>query len=202
MKKINKIVIGTNNEGKFKEICRLLPKNIKKISLKDCRIKSPPETGKSFHENSVIKAKYFSNLLNLPCLSDDSGLEVDILGNQPGIFSSRWGGKKKDFNLAISKVLNQMKKKSKKWKIKNKAKFVCCITLYWPDNKFFSANGIVNGKIIDKKKGSNGFGYDPIFVPNGFKKTFGEMDLEDKMKVDHRHEAFKILNSIYFNQFY
>ena len=95
MKKINKIVIGTNNEGKFKEICKLLPKNIKKISLKDYRIKSPPEIGKSFHENSVIKAKYFSNLLNLPCLSDDSGLEVDILGNQPGIFSSRWGGKKK-----------------------------------------------------------------------------------------------------------
>ena len=91
MEKINKIIVGTHNEGKFKEICRLLPNNIKKISLKDYKIKSPPETGKSFHENSVIKARYFSRLLKLPCLSDDSGLEVDILDNQPGIFSSRWG---------------------------------------------------------------------------------------------------------------
>ena len=202
MKKINKIVIGTNNEGKFEEMCQLLPSDLEKISLSDHKAQSPAEIGTSFCENSVIKARHFSRLFKLPCLSDDSGLEVDILNNQPGIFSSRWAGEKKNFTVAIDKVLNEMKKKDTNWKTNNKAKFVCSLTLYWPDDKFVLSNGIINGKIVDQKRGDNGFGYDPIFVPDGFKQTFGEMKLEKKMKIDHRSKAFKFLNIIYFNQFY
>ena len=104
MNKIKEILVGTNNEGKYKEICDLLPKNVKKHSLKEFDISSPKEIGKSFEENSLIKASYFSKKTNLICLSDDSGLEVDILKGAPGIYSSRWSGKKKNFDSAIKKV--------------------------------------------------------------------------------------------------
>ena len=191
MKKIKEILIGTNNLGKYKEICSLLPKKIKKHSLNEFKILTPKETGKSFKENSFIKASYFSKKTNLICLSDDSGLEIDLLGGAPGIYSSRWSGKKKDFNLAIKKIFKGMKKKRKNWVTVSNARFVCCLTLFWPNGKNFSSQGIVNGKISPQKKGTNGFGYDPIFVPNGYKKTFGEMDIELKMSIDHRFQAFK-----------
>ena len=111
MNKIEEIVIGTNNEGKYKEICDLLPKQVIKYSPKEFKISTPEETGKSFEENSLIKASYFSKKTNLICLSDDSGLEIDILKGAPGIFSSRWGGVEKNFDLAIEKVFLEMKKK-------------------------------------------------------------------------------------------
>ena len=104
MDKITEILIGTNNVGKYKEICDLLPKKVKKYSLGEFKISSPEETGKSFKENALIKASYFSKKTNLICLSDDSGLKIDLLNGLPGIYSARWGGKKGDFNLAISKV--------------------------------------------------------------------------------------------------
>ena len=109
MSKIKEILIGTKNQGKYKEICHLLPNKIKKYSLSEFDIKAPEETGKSFEENSYIKASYFSKHTNLICLSDDSGLEIDLLDGAPGIYSSRWGGEKKDFNLAIEKVYKEMK---------------------------------------------------------------------------------------------
>ena len=191
MKKIKEILIGTNNVGKYKEICGLLPKKIKKYSLNEFKIKSPKETGKTFKENSFIKASYFSKKTNLICLSDDSGLEIDLLNGAPGIYSSRWSGKKNNFNLAIKKILKKMKKKDKNWNNKNKARFVCCLTIFWPNGSSFKSQGIVNGKICSKKKGKNGFGYDPIFIPNGHKKTFGEMNIKLKMNIDHRFKAFK-----------
>ena len=191
MKKIKEILIGTNNLGKYKEICSLLPKKIKKHSLNEFKILTPKETGKSFKENSFIKASYFSKKTNLICLSDDSGLEIDLLDGAPGIYSSRWSGKKKDFNLAIKKIFKEMKKKRKNWVNVSNARFVCCLTLFWPNGKNFSSQGVVNGKISPQKKGTNGFGYDPIFVPNGYKKTFGEMDSKLKMSIDHRFKAFK-----------
>ena len=191
MKKIKEILIGTNNPGKYKEICALLPKKIKKHSLNEFKILTPKETGKSFKENSFIKASYFCKKTNLICLSDDSGLEIDLLDGAPGIYSSRWSGKKKDFNLAIKKIFKEMKKKRKNWVNVSNARFVCCLTLFWPNGKNFSSQGVVNGKISPQKKGTNGFGYDPIFVPNGYKKTFGEMDIELKMSIDHRFKAFK-----------
>ena len=104
MNKIKEILVGTNNEGKYKEICNLLPKNVKKHSLKEFDVSSPQEIGKSFEENALIKASYFSKKTNLICLSDDSGLEINILKGAPGIFSSRWGGEKKNFDLAIKKL--------------------------------------------------------------------------------------------------
>ena len=194
MKKIKEILIGTNNPGKYKEICALLPKKIKKHSLNEFKILTPKETGKSFKENSLIKASYFSKKTNLICLSDDSGLEIDLLDGAPGVYSSRWSGKKKNFDLTIKKIFNEMNKKRKNWTKVSNARFVSCITLYWPSGENFSSQGIVNGKISPQKKGTNGFGYDPIFVPSGYKKTFGEMNIKLKMSIDHRFKAFKKIN--------
>ena len=198
MKKIKEILIGTNNQGKFKEICALLPKKIKKYSLKEFNISSPKETGKSFMKNSLIKASYFSNKTNLICLSDDSGLEIKYLQGKPGIFSSRWGGKKNNFNLAIKKVYSELKKNDKHWyKLKHTARFVCALTIYWPNNKYISVTGKVEGSISKFKKGKNGFGYDPIFIPLNKKITFGQMNPKEKYKIDHRNKAFKKIRKFF-----
>jgi len=198
MVKIKEILVGTNNEGKYKEICDLLPKKVKKYSPKQFNILSPKETGKSFEENSLIKASYFSEKTNLICLSDDSGLEVNILNGEPGIYSSRWSGEKNDFNLAIKKVFEKMDKVKKNWLNENKARFICCMTLFWPGGKSFSTKGIVKGRISSKKKGKKGFGYDPIFIPDGYDKTFGEMEPKLKMSIDHRFNAFLKLKNFFF----
>ena len=130
MKKISQLLIGSNNKGKLKEIKALLPKRIKIYSTLDFNIKSPVENGKTFEENSIIKSKYFSKKTNLPCLADDSGLEIDILDKAPGIYSARWGGKNSDFNRAIKKVYKELDKKDKNWKRKKiKARFVCSLSM-------------------------------------------------------------------------
>ena len=190
MKKIKEIIIGTNNNGKYREICDLLPNNITKYSPKEFKISSPKEVGKSFEENSMIKASYFSKKTNLVCLSDDSGLEIDLLEGAPGIYSARWSDIKNNFDEAIQKVFKEMSKVNKNWKSKNTAQFVCCMTLYWPDGRNYLSKGVVKGKIAARKKGNNGFGYDPIFIPEGSDKTFGEMKPKLKMSVDHRFKAF------------
>mgnify|MGYP001304824139 FL=1 len=197
MEKIKGILVGTNNEGKYKEICDLLPKEVKKYSPKQFNILTPEETGKSFEENSLIKASFFSKKTNLICLSDDSGLEINILNGEPGICSSRWSGEKNDFNLAIEKVFEKMDKVKKNWLNDNKARFVCCMTLFWPSGKNFSSKGIIKGRISSKKKGKKGFGYDPIFIPDGHDKTFGEMEPKLKMSIDHRFEAFIKLKNFF-----
>ena len=167
LKKKNRvIIIGSNNIGKIKEISDLLPKSYKILTPNHFNLKSPKENGKSFIENSLIKAKYYSKKSGNICIADDSGLEIDLLDKAPGIFSSRWGGKKSNFNLAIKKVYKELKKNNKNWyKIKQTARFVCALTIYWPNNKFVIVNGIVEGTISKFKKGNNGFGYDPIFIP-------------------------------------
>jgi len=190
MEKIEKILIGTNNKGKYREISNLLPKNIIKYSLNKFSISSPKETGKSFKENSLIKASYFSKKTNLICLSDDSGLEINILKGRPGIYSSRWAGKKNNFNLGIKKIFKEMEIASKNWKKNNRARFVCCLTIFWPNGKSYSSKGVIKGRISITKKGNKGFGYDPIFIPDGYKKTFGEMKPKFKMSIDHRFKAF------------
>ena len=190
MNKIKEIIIGTNNEGKYKEICNLLPNKVKKYSPKEFDISSPEETGKTFKENSFIKASYFSKKTNLICLSDDSGLEIDLLQGKPGIYSSRWSGRKNNFDRAIKKVFDAMNSIDKNWNNETKARFVCCMTLYWPNRKSYSVQGIVEGKISKIKKGKNGFGYDPIFIPEGYTKTFGQMKPKMKMLIDHRSKAF------------
>ena len=190
MNRIEEIVIGTNNEGKYKEICDFLPIKVKKHSPKEFNILTPEETGKSFEENSFIKASYFSKKTNLICLSDDSGLEIDLLKGEPGIYSSRWSGEKNNFNSAIKKIFLAMNNVKKNWKNDNVARFICCMTLFWPNGKSYSSKGIIEGKISTTKKGKNGFGYDPIFIPNGYNQTFGEMESKLKMSIDHRFKAF------------
>ena len=192
MKKISKLLIGTNNKGKYKEIRDLLPKYIKTYSTSDFKLKSPREDGQTFEENSIIKSKYFSKKTKLVCLADDSGLEIDILDKSPGIYSARWGGKKGDFKKAINKVYRELKKKNKNWKHKKvKARFICALSIYYLDKKIASVLGKVEGYISVNPKGENGFGYDPIFIPKNRRKTFAEMSSLQKYKIDHRYVAFK-----------
>tara|TARA_Y200000002_G_scaffold320891_1_gene280856 strand:- start:309 stop:911 length:603 start_codon:yes stop_codon:yes gene_type:complete len=190
--KINKILIGTNNKGKLSEIKSLLPKNIEIHSTSQFNLKSPIENGKTFKENSLIKSKYFSKKTGLSCLADDSGLEIDLLDKNPGIYSARWGGKAGDFNQAIKKVYRKLSKKDKNWKEKKiKARFICALSISHLNKKIACVVGKVEGSISHEPKGNNGFGYDPIFIPLKKKKTFGQMKPSQKYKMDHRYHAFK-----------
>tara|TARA_B100001093_G_scaffold483554_1_gene516175 strand:- start:2526 stop:3128 length:603 start_codon:yes stop_codon:yes gene_type:complete len=197
-KKIKKLLIGTNNKGKLKEIRDLLPKYIKTVSTADFRLKSPRENGKTFNENSLIKSKYYSKKTNLICLADDSGLEIDVLGKKPGILSARWGGKNSDFNKAIKKVYRELIKNNKDWKKKKiKARFICALSISHLNKKIACVIGKVEGRIADKPRGKNGFGYDPIFIPKNNKKTFAEMKPSEKYKIDHRFKAFKKIKKFF-----
>ena len=191
-KKYKEIVIGTNNNGKLREIKDLLPKSYKISSPKNYKLKSPKENGKTFLKNSLIKAKHFSKKTGKICIADDSGLEISILNNQPGIYSARWGGKKNDFNLAISKIYSKLEKKDKNWRKKKvSAKFICALTIFGLKKKPIQSLGIINGKLSKTKLGKNGFGYDPIFIPKGYNLTFAQMNKSKKYKIDHRAIAFK-----------
>ena len=192
MKKISKLLIGTNNKGKYKEIKDLLPKYIKTHSTSEFKLKSPREDGQTFRENSIIKSQYFSKKTKLICLADDSGLEVDILDKRPGIYSARWGGKKGDFKKAINRVYRELTKTDPGWKNKKvRARFICSLSICYLDKKIASVLGKVEGHISPKPKGANGFGYDPIFIPKNKRRTFGEMNSLQKYKIDHRFVAFK-----------
>ena len=192
MKKIKELLIGTNNKGKLSEICDLLPKSIKIYSTADFKLKSPKENGNSFKENSLIKSKYFSKKTNLICLADDSGLEIDLLDKKPGIFSARWAGSNGDFKKAIKRVFRELYKKDKHWnKRKIKARFICVLSICYLNKIIACTSGKIEGSISDKPKGKNGFGYDPIFIPNKKTRTFSEMSLSTKYKMDHRFIAFK-----------
>jgi len=197
-KKITKLLVGTNNNGKLREIRDLLPKNVEIYAPVDFKIKSPAEKKSFFLENSLLKAKYFSKKTKMICLADDSGLEVDILSKAPGIFSARWGGNENNFNKAMNRVHKEIKKKDINWKLKKvKARFVCALTIYWPNGKSVNSVGKVEGYISSKKLGKNGFGYDPIFIPVGKNLTFGQMKYKDKCKIDHRYKAFKKIKKFF-----
>ena len=197
-KKNREIIIGSNNAGKIKEIRDLLPKTYKVFSPKDFKLKSPKENGKSFLQNSLIKAEYYSKKSGKICIADDSGLEIDILNKAPGIFSARWGGRKSNFNIAIKKVFRELNKKDKKWKEKKiVARFICALTIFRFKKKPIHSLGIIEGMISKNKKGKNGFGYDPIFIPKGRKQTFGQMKPNFKYKIDHRFKAFKKIKKFF-----
>ena len=187
-----KIAVATQNVGKLKEFNELatltpydfikLPSNINQL---------PAETGKTFYENALIKAKFVSDTLGIPAIGDDSGLEVDALDGRPGIYSARWGGMDSDFNKAIKRVYKEIKKKDKNWKNKKiKARFICALSISFLNRKIACVTGKVEGSISHKPKGKNGFGYDPIFIPQNEKKTFGQMKSSLKYKLDHRFKAF------------
>ena len=183
---MKKILIGTHNKGKFKEISYLLSEKIKKISPIKLKIKSPNETGKTFSANSKLKAKYFSRFTKLPVISDDSGLCIKALGGKPGIHSARWSEKYGGFSNAMKFILKKMKKKKDR-----SATFVCCLSLKYPYGKMFVTTGKIYGSISFKILGKRGFGYDPIFIPYSQSITFGQMSKLKKIKMDHRYIAFK-----------
>ena len=196
MHKIKKILIGTHNDGKFREISDLLPKKITKISPVSLNIESPIENGKTFKENSELKANFFCKKSNSITLSDDSGLSIDCLNGDPGILSARWAKEFGSFDNAMTEILKKVKKVNKG----TSAQFICSLTIQWPDGKKISEIGKINGN-ISAKNGSNGFGYDPIFIPEGYSKTFAEMNYKEKLSIDHRYIAYKKLEKkikIYF----
>ena len=193
MSKINKILIGSNNKGKFKEIADLLPSELKKISPNQFKIDSPEENGKTFIENSEIKADFYCKKTNIVTIADDSGLEIDCLNGMPGIFSSRWADQHGGFENAMVEILKKVNKVNENKEIKNtKARFVCALTIKWPSGKKISEQGIIEGNILSIK-GENGFGYDAIFTPKNYSITFGEMDFKKKVSIDHRFLAYRKL---------
>lgn len=189
LKNIKSLLIATNNKGKLLEIKKLLPKHISFYSPKDFNLLEPIENAKTFEGNAVIKAKYCAQKSKLVSLSDDSGLEIPSLNGEPGVYSARWAGKNKDFKLAIKKVYTKIKKKKKLNKL-NAARFYCSLAIAFPNGICKTFSGTVSGKISTKPKGNKGFGYDSIFIPNGYKKTFGEMNADFKDKISHRYKAF------------
>ena len=185
---MKKILIGTHNKGKFKEIAYLLPKNLRKISPIKLKIKSPKETGKSFISNSKIKANFFSKYVKCPIISDDSGLCIKALNNKPGIYSARLAKKCGGFYKAMKFILKKMKSKKNR-----KATFVCSLSYKDINKKVISVEGKINGIITNKIIGNKGFGYDPIFIPDKKNITFGQMPKLKKISMDHRYIAYQKL---------
>ena len=183
---MKKILIGTHNKGKFKEISYLISKKIKKVSPVKLKIKSPKETGKTFSANAVLKANYFSRFTDLPVISDDSGLCINVLGGKPGIYSARWAKKYGSFPNAMKFILKKMKNKRNRSAI-----FVCSLSLKYPKGKIVTVTGKITGSISHKILGNRGFGYDPIFVPHSKSITFGQMSKVQKIRIDHRYIAFR-----------
>ena len=185
---MKKILVGTHNKGKFKEIAYLLPKKYNKISPLKLQIKSPKETGKSFKSNARLKVKFFSKFVNYRVISDDSGLCIKALNNRPGIFSARLAKKYGGFLKAMKFILKKLKSKKNR-----SATFVCSLSFKDEMGKITTVQGNLKGTISEKIMGKKGFGYDPIFIPRGQKITFGQMPKIKKINMDHRFLAYKKL---------
>ena len=185
---MKKILVGTHNKGKFKEITYLLSKKYKKISPDTLKIPSPKETSKTFSGNSKLKANFFSKFVDYPVISDDSGLCIKSLKNKPGIFSARLAKRRGSFLKAMEFILKKMKNKKNR-----SAYFICSLSFKDKRKKMITKVGKIQGTIAQKMSGKNGFGYDPIFIPKRYKITFGQMSYSKKIKIDHRYIAFKKL---------
>jgi len=192
----SKLLLATHNEGKIKEISDLLSPYVDGfVTSSDLNLEEPEETGTTFAENAILKAKISAEESGLPALADDSGLAVTALNGDPGIFSARWAGPDRDFGLAMQKVQDALGDTEDR-----SASFICVLALALPvvkENsiKISTFEGRVNGNISWPPRGSNGFGYDPVFIPDGYSQTFGEMDRSEKRKISHRAMAFKRLVS-------
>ena len=182
---MKKILIGTHNKGKFKEIAYLLPKKYKKISPLKLKIKSPKETGTTFKSNAKLKVKFFSKFVDYGVISDDSGLCIKVLNERPGIFSARLAKKHGSFLKAMKFILKNLKRKRNR-----SATFVCSLSYKDERGKITTVQGNLKGTVSNKILGKKGFGYDPIFIPKGQKITFGQMPKIKKIKMDHRFLAF------------
>jgi len=186
-----KLVIASHNQGKLREIRDLLgPLGIEVVSAGELGLPEPEETGATFVENAELKARAAAERSGLPALADDSGLSVTALDDAPGIYSARWAGPEKDFSRAMRKVEDALAQKAAAGNTDRSAAFVCALTICWPDGHAESVEGRVHGDLVWPPRGENGFGYDPIFVPEGHDRTFGEVDAEWKHSVSHRAVAF------------
>ena len=185
---MKKILIGTHNKGKFREIAYLLSKKYKKVSPVSLKIPSPKETSKSFSGNSKLKVNFFSKFVDFPVISDDSGLCISSLKNKPGVYSARLAKRHGSFSKAMIFILKKMKHKKDR-----SAVFICSLSFKYPKKKPINVTGKIKGYIAKSIRGKKGFGYDPIFIPNKYEKTFGQFSKLKKMKMDHRYQAFKKL---------
>lgn len=188
------LIVASHNKGKIKEINQLLkPFGIVAKSASELNLEEPEETGETFAENAELKALTAAKASGLPCLADDSGYSVVALNGDPGIYSARWAGDHKDFALAMQMVECKLQDKDAQEDDERAAAFICALTLAWPDGHMETFEGRVDGTSIWPPRGSNGFGYDPIFKANGFERTFAEMDGSEKQSISHRANAFKQL---------
>ena len=189
-------MIASHNPGKADEIRALLTQckieNV--ISANELKLPEPAETGSTFCENAELKARAAALCASVPALADDSGLAVDALGGKPGIFSARWAGPDKNFSAAMEKVWTGVSTLSVRT-----ARFFCALSLAWPDGHCETLEGTVEGQLVWPPRGNKGFGYDPMFVPDGFDITFGEMDPETKHNLSHRARAFDKLLAACFD---
>ncbi len=192
LKKGDRLVVATHNPGKVEEIGHLLaPFGMRAVSAGELGISEPDETGVTFAENACQKAVHSARASGLPALADDSGLEVAALDGDPGIYSARWGGPDKDFQMAMKRVHDELEAKGATTREQRKANFTCSLALALPDGTCTVYDGKVFGSIVWPMRGTHGFGYDPIFMPDGFDITFGEMDPDEKHKMSHRARAFE-----------
>ena len=183
-----KLVFASNNKNKIQEIQALVPNIIQIVSLEEIGcIEDIPETADTIEGNAILKANYVTEKYGFDCFADDTGLEVDALNGAPGVYSARYAGEQKDANDNMDKLLSELKDESNR---KANFKTVIALNLNGEQNLF---TGIINGKIIEEKIGTNGFGYDPIFVADGFEKTFAELSIEEKSTISHRGIAVKEL---------
>src|SRR3954465_4807887 len=189
-----KLVIASHNQGKVREIGDLLaPFGIEVVSAGTLGLPEPEETGRTFEANAELKALAAATAARLPALADDSGVVVSALGGDPGIYSARWAGPTKDFMVAMRKVENDLARKAAQGNRDRSASFVAVLTLAWPDGHKESFRGEVHGALVWPPRGDNGFGYDPMFVPDGHTVTFGEMERAAKHAISHRARAFEQL---------
>ena len=193
-KKINNedIIIASHNEGKVSEIKDLLKNyDLRTLASSDLGIDEPEENGLSFEENALIKASTTSMLSKTVSISDDSGLCVNALNGEPGIYSARWAGPKKDFLYAANKIQESLLKIEA---VDYSAYFICVLAVSWPDGDYRIYKGRVDGTLSFPPRGKNGFGYDPIFIPLGYESTFDEMDPQFKHSISHRNHAFNLFS--------
>lgn len=185
------LVFASNNKNKIKEIQQLVPSNITILSLEDigCDV-DIPETADTIEGNAILKANYVTENYGYPCFADDSGIEVDILNGAPGVYSARYAGEEKDDNKNIDKLLFELSEKTNR---KANFKTVIALNLNGEQHLF---TGIIDGTIIHERRGTNGFGYDPIFIADGYEITFAEMSMEEKSTISHRGKAVKQLISL------
>jgi XTP/dITP diphosphohydrolase len=191
-----KLVIASHNAGKVREIGELLaPFGAEVVSAGTLGLDEPEETGDTFYANAELKAHAAAQASGLPALADDSGLAVDALGGAPGIYSARWAGPDRDFGYAMEKVHAALGSEKDRT-----ARFVCALTLAWPDGHFETFEGSVEGDIVWPPRGANGFGYDAVFLPKGGAETFGEMESAAKHAISHRADAFRKLVAACFGR--